>query len=155
MIVFSIDNSLKKLSVKHILANIYCWFYKEVQFFFQRNELQWVNCDYILLFIQTNQHARGTPECLDSFHREGHRISDVVLNKFHTLFLTTDGRVYTCGHGQGGRLGLDTNAPVITPRPIKAFTHTNVIRVASGTHHSLFLTDLGQASSVVLYCLFM
>ncbi|XP_050719099.1 inhibitor of Bruton tyrosine kinase-like isoform X2 [Eriocheir sinensis] len=94
---------------------------------------------------QTSQQARGTPECLDIFHREGHKISDVVLNKFHTLFLTTGGRVYTCGHGQGGRLGLDTNAPVITPRPIKAFTHINVIKIASGTHHSLFLTDAGQA----------
>ncbi|KAG0711609.1 Inhibitor of Bruton tyrosine kinase [Chionoecetes opilio] len=96
---------------------------------------------------QTSQQARGTPECLDSFHREGHKICDVVLNKFHTLFLTTSGRVYTCGHGQGGRLGLDTTAPVITPRPIKAFTHTTVIRVASGTHHSLFLTDAGQVWS--------
>lgn len=96
---------------------------------------------------QTSQQARGTPECLDIFHREGHKISDVVLNKFHTLFLTTGGRVYTCGHGQGGRLGLDTNAPVITPRPIKAFTHINVIKIASGTHHSLFLTDAGQVFS--------
>lgn len=96
---------------------------------------------------QASQHARGTPECLDSFHREGLKISNVVLNKFHTLFLTTSGRVYTCGHGQGGRLGLDTDSPVITPRPIKAFTHTNVTRVASGTHHSLFLTDSGQVLS--------
>ncbi|XP_063867571.1 inhibitor of Bruton tyrosine kinase-like [Scylla paramamosain] len=96
---------------------------------------------------QASQHARGTPECLDSFHREGQKIYSVVLNKFHTLFLTTSGRVYTCGHGQGGRLGLDTDSPVITPRPIKAFTHTNVTRVASGTHHSLFLTDSGQVLS--------
>ena len=25
--------------------------------------------------------------------------------KYHTVFLTADGQVYTCGHGQGGRLG--------------------------------------------------
>lgn len=29
----------------------------------------------------------------------------VVLCKYHTVFLTVDGQVYTCGHGQGGRLG--------------------------------------------------
>nr|XP_045601893.1 inhibitor of Bruton tyrosine kinase-like isoform X1 [Procambarus clarkii] len=96
---------------------------------------------------QTSQHARGTPECLDSLHRECRVIKDVALNKFHTLFLASSGRVYTCGHGQGGRLGLETNSPVITPRPIKAFVHTNVIKVAAGPDHSLFLTDSGQVWS--------
>ena len=25
--------------------------------------------------------------------------------KFHSIFLSADGRVFTCGHGTGGRLG--------------------------------------------------
>ena len=25
--------------------------------------------------------------------------------KFHSVFLSVDGRVFTCGHGRGGRLG--------------------------------------------------
>ncbi len=29
----------------------------------------------------------------------------VVLCKFHSVFLSQKGQVYTCGHGQGGRLG--------------------------------------------------
>jgi len=29
----------------------------------------------------------------------------VTLNKYHTVFLTDAGKVYTCGHGLGGRLG--------------------------------------------------
>ena len=32
-------------------------------------------------------------------------IAQVVLNKYHTVFLTDSGAVYTCGHGLGGRLG--------------------------------------------------
>ena len=32
----------------------------------------------------------------------------VVMCKYHTVFLTPEGRVYTCGHGQGGRLGHPT-----------------------------------------------
>lgn len=96
---------------------------------------------------QTNQHARGTPECLESLHREGQVITDVVLSKFHTLFLVNTGRVYTCGYGQGGRLGLDTSVPVITPHPIKAFMHINITKVAVGPDHSLFLSDSGQVWS--------
>lgn len=78
-------------------------------------------------------------------------ITDVALSKFHTVFLTSSGRVYTCGHGQGGRLGLDTSAPVITPHPIRAFTHTIIIKVAVGPDHSLFLTDSGQVSALLLW----
>ncbi|KAK3748918.1 hypothetical protein QZH41_007387 [Actinostola sp. cb2023] len=29
----------------------------------------------------------------------------VVMCKFHSVFLSQDGRVFTCGHGRGGRLG--------------------------------------------------
>ena len=29
----------------------------------------------------------------------------VVMCKFHSVFLSADGRVFTCGHGRGGRLG--------------------------------------------------
>lgn len=31
--------------------------------------------------------------------------SQVVVCKFHSVFLSQKGQVYTCGHGQGGRLG--------------------------------------------------
>ncbi|KAG7158760.1 Inhibitor of Bruton tyrosine kinase-like [Homarus americanus] len=96
---------------------------------------------------QANQHARGTPECLDSLHREGDDLKDVAMSKFHTLFLGTGGRVYACGHGQGGRLGLDTNSPVITPRLVKAFLHETIEKVAVGPDHSLFLNSLGQVWS--------
>ena len=29
----------------------------------------------------------------------------VVLSKFHSVFLSQKGQAFTCGHGQGGRLG--------------------------------------------------
>ena len=27
------------------------------------------------------------------------------MRKFHSVFLSVDGKVFTCGHGRGGRLG--------------------------------------------------
>lgn len=32
-------------------------------------------------------------------------IYKVVMCKFHSVFLSVDGKVFTCGHGRGGRLG--------------------------------------------------
>ena len=33
--------------------------------------------------------------------------------KFHSVFLSLDGRVFTCGHGRGGRLGLGDEKTVL------------------------------------------
>ncbi|KAK4310898.1 hypothetical protein Pmani_017578 [Petrolisthes manimaculis] len=93
------------------------------------------------------QQAKQKPECVEALHREGHWITDLAMSKFHTVFVNSNGRVYTCGHGQGGRLGLHTNAPVITPQPIKTFSSINVVKAAVGPDHSLFLTDSGQVYS--------
>ena len=37
----------------------------------------------------------------------------VVLCKFHSVFLTKCGRVLTCGHGPGGRLGHDSEQSIV------------------------------------------
>lgn len=94
---------------------------------------------------QSSQQARSTPECLEVLHREGQTIVDVSMSKFHTVFLTNTGQVYSCGHGHGGRLGLDTDgAPVISPRQVKALAHTAVTMIAAAHDHSMMLTEGGQ-----------
>ena len=37
----------------------------------------------------------------------------VILCKFHSVFLTKGGRVLTCGHGTGGRLGHDSELSIV------------------------------------------
>ncbi|KAK7084094.1 hypothetical protein SK128_012683 [Halocaridina rubra] len=93
---------------------------------------------------QPDQRGRETPDFLDFFHREGHIVTDVILNKFHTVFLTSSGRVYTCGLGHGGRLGINVSTPVVTPSQIRSLSQNNIVKVAAGPDHSLFLTDSGQ-----------
>jgi len=38
--------------------------------------------------------------------------------KYHTVFLTQTGQVYTCGHGHGGRLGHDDEETCVVCRII-------------------------------------
>jgi alpha-tubulin suppressor-like RCC1 family protein len=40
------------------------------------------------------------------------------MHKFHSVFVTQDGRVFSCGHGQGGRLGLSSEVAALTPRAV-------------------------------------
>ncbi|XP_042889626.1 inhibitor of Bruton tyrosine kinase-like isoform X2 [Penaeus japonicus] len=96
---------------------------------------------------QTRQNDKGIPECLDMLQREGQHVVDVAMNKFHTLILTKSGRVYACGHGHGGRLGLSVHTPLMKPHMIKALANTTVSKVSVGTDHSLFLTESGQVWS--------
>ena len=49
----------------------------------------------------------------------------------------------TCGHGQGGRLGLGSEAPQLTPLSIKFPSEQVCIAVALGVDHSLFLMSSG------------
>jgi alpha-tubulin suppressor-like RCC1 family protein len=35
------------------------------------------------------------------------------MDKYHTLFLSDNGSVYSCGFGVGGRLGHDNEDPVL------------------------------------------
>ena len=58
-------------------------------------------------------------------------------------FLTTSGQAMTCGHGQGGRLGLGTEDPQLTPHPIKVPSDQVCNSVALGVDHSLFLMSTG------------
>ncbi|TNN60587.1 Inhibitor of Bruton tyrosine kinase [Liparis tanakae] len=52
-----------------------------------------------------NQESRQHPELVDVFARTGVYVKQVVLCKFHSVFLSQKGQVFTCGHGLGGRLG--------------------------------------------------
>lgn len=67
-----------------------------------------------------NMHGRMQPEVLDYFRKLNRMISivQVHMEKFHTVMLSACGRVWTCGHGQGGRLGLRSERTVLAPLPV-------------------------------------
>lgn len=69
------------------------------------------------------------------------RFKQICMRRYHSLIVTTDNRIYTCGTGSRGRLG---NGATESPQP----TFTEVLgpdclqikMVASSDHHTLVLT---------------
>ena len=82
------------------------------------------------------------------------------MNKFHTVFLTSSGQAFSCGIGQGGKLGLGTEATVIIPQKIsteaenclngKMKKSVVILEAVLGTYHTILLTEGGNVSWLFL-----
>eukprot|EP00124_Ichthyophonus_hoferi_P004201 Ihof_evm4s436 gene=Ihof_evmTU4s436 len=74
-------------------------------------------------------------------------VVDMACGKTHSLFLTKEGRVLSCGANDYGQLGLGTagdNHPVPTPLDIGAATQSKVTSVKAGLDFSMLLTEAGE-----------
>ncbi|XP_063168747.1 inhibitor of Bruton tyrosine kinase [Candoia aspera] len=89
------------------------------------------------------QQSRHHPELVDLFPRNGIYIKQVVLCKFHSVFLSQKGHVYTCGHGQGGRLGHGDEQTCLIPRLVESLVVHQCSQVAAAKDHTLVLTEDG------------
>uniref|UniRef100_A0A3P8VHU0 Inhibitor of Bruton tyrosine kinase n=1 Tax=Cynoglossus semilaevis TaxID=244447 RepID=A0A3P8VHU0_CYNSE len=90
-----------------------------------------------------NQESRQHPEIVDVFARTGVYIKQVVLCKFHSVFLSQKGQVYTCGHGQGGRLGHGDEQTYLVPRLVEGLMSHHCSQVAAAKDHTVVLTEEG------------
>uniref|UniRef100_A0A3Q3JX55 BTB domain-containing protein n=1 Tax=Monopterus albus TaxID=43700 RepID=A0A3Q3JX55_MONAL len=90
-----------------------------------------------------NQESRQHPELVDVFSRTGVYIKQVVLCKFHSVFLSQKGQVFTCGHGQGGRLGHGDEQTYLVPRMVEGLMSHHCSRVAAAKDHTVVLTEEG------------
>ncbi len=73
-------------------------------------------------------------------------IVQVAGGLFHSLFVKSDGTVWSCGRNSLGNLGDGTNTDKTTP--VQVLGLTNVIQAAGGGEHSLFL----KSDSTVWAC---
>lgn len=73
------------------------------------------------------------------------------MGKFHSVFLSEDGRVWSCGHGQGGRLGLGSESSVVSPKKLvfeKDKDKMGVAMISTSQDHSIFLMISGSVSGI-------
>ena len=70
--------------------------------------------------------------------------SAVAASKLHTLIVDSDGGLYSCGLGVGGRLGHGDQKAAVVPRAVRLSGGVRVREVAAGLDHSLALTTCGE-----------
>ncbi|KAM7136933.1 inhibitor of Bruton tyrosine kinase isoform 2-T2 [Molossus nigricans] len=90
-----------------------------------------------------SQNSKYHPELVDLFSRSGVYIKQVVLCKFHSVFLSQRGQIYTCGHGPGGRLGHGDEQTCLIPRLVEGLSGHNCSQVAAAEDHTIVLTEDG------------
>ncbi|ERL91683.1 hypothetical protein D910_09010 [Dendroctonus ponderosae] len=73
------------------------------------------------------------------------KVVECALGDNHTLFLTNEGQVYSCGNNDYGQLGHDQ--PRKRPQPVTGLDAYNIVRVACGATHSTALNQWGQVFS--------
>jgi alpha-tubulin suppressor-like RCC1 family protein len=73
-------------------------------------------------------------------------ITEISAGYKHSLFLTSNDQVYSCGYNKWGQLGLNSeNLQKKTPILISGFS--NVTKASAGHDYSLFLTSNGRVYS--------
>ncbi|KAM5255293.1 putative E3 ubiquitin-protein ligase HERC3 isoform 3-T3 [Ctenodactylus gundi] len=72
-------------------------------------------------------------------------IKEVACGGDHSVFLSEDGEVYTCGVNSKGQLGHEREGN--QPEQIGALADQHIVHVACGESHSLALSDQGQLFS--------
>jgi alpha-tubulin suppressor-like RCC1 family protein len=79
---------------------------------------------------------------------QGLMVTDIAAGALHSLFVTQDGDVYSCGSNQYGQLGLsrtdnEESINYAEPSPVFESQPGDRLRVCAGTRHSLVWDDSG------------
>mmetsp|Transcript_17752 Transcript_17752/g.24697 ORF Transcript_17752/g.24697 Transcript_17752/m.24697 type:complete len:915 (+) Transcript_17752:33-2777(+) len=72
------------------------------------------------------------------------RVIKVAAASSHSLFLTDEYQVFSCGSGSFGRLGHGTKDDVHTPKLIENLALQKIIHISAGPDHSLAVSSEGE-----------
>ena len=96
-----------------------------------------------------NQNNKYTPTLIQHFVTNNITITQISAGISHSIFLAINGNVYSCGYGQGGKLGHGNNTGYYTPTLIQYFVTNNITiaQINVGNSHSMFLDTNGYVYS--------
>lgn len=72
------------------------------------------------------------------------RVVSISAGQYHSLAITSQGKLYTWGWGVHGQLGLNTVEDMNEPQLVKALEHEVIISAKGGHAHSIALTQAGR-----------
>lgn len=78
---------------------------------------------------------------------ENVRVVSVSAGWQHSLFLDSEGRVYSCGAGGVGRLGHGNEQNLTVPKQIRALDGVFITHIVAGAWHNLVLSNRNQVYS--------
>ena len=87
-----------------------------------------------------NCENKLTPHKVRTFDQ---KIGSISCGKYHSLFLTTHGKVYSCGRNKKGELGTGNRKAYLYPQKIVALETLRIIKIRAG-YHSAALTFKGD-----------
>ncbi len=79
------------------------------------------------------------PTKLDIFNNTV--ISQIAAGREHAVFVSDDGKVFSCGNNKDGRLGLGHFTAMDTPTPIEFFDDKPIKHIAAGYDFTYLLSD--------------
>ena len=74
----------------------------------------------------------------------GQTIVSVALGDLHTLLLTINGEILSCGNGADGKLGHGIDNDELVPRVVQHLVGRQVVEIAAGDHHTIALCANGN-----------
>lgn len=84
---------------------------------------------------------------IESFKQYGAKAAQVALGEHHTVILTDDGEVLSCGVGEYGRQGTGSTSDALVPTSVDALEDDEIVQVAAGFDHTLVLNSKGAIYS--------
>ena len=89
----------------------------------------------------------SAPRPIEALTREGVVVCAVAAGRLHSLCLTDEGKAYSWGEGDDGRLGHGDGESCFVPRLIRGFGAVRLIGISSVWDHSIALSDTGRVYS--------
>jgi alpha-tubulin suppressor-like RCC1 family protein len=103
-------------------------------------------CQYGQLGIGKKVATVTRPVKASFFEERGLIIERIACGFYHTICLTSKGRLYSFGHGHNGQCGVDisTDPEISTPILIEKLKDHFIINIATGGYHTVVMTRTNQ-----------